>query len=253
MSKTRRSPNVAVADLVSVRRSRRLAEIVRSGLSSRFQPIYPVGHATPFAVEGFIRGPVGNALECPDKLFQSARMTDMTLALDEAAYRSVLATFGAMRWPGKLFLNIRPSTLFIPPDAVQKLRAAIVQVGLHPSQVILELTEQEPVPDAAALRGLLDPLFDEGMELSLDDVGSGYANMRLLCELKPHFIKVDKFFVAEVAENPTKQSVIRSLVNIACEMGATTIAEGVERQNDAEMAIRLGIDMMQGHLFASTI
>lgn len=98
---------------------------MRSGLSSRFQPIYPVENATPFAIEGFIRGPVGNALEYPDKLFQAARKTNMTRALDGAAYRSVLAAFGALRWPGKLFLNIRPSTLFIPPDAVQMLRSAI--------------------------------------------------------------------------------------------------------------------------------
>ena len=105
--------------------------------------------------------------------------------------------------------------------------------------------------DADDLLCLLDPLIEEGMQLSLDDVGAGYANMRLICELKPHYIKADRFFVAGVAENPLKQSIVRNLINVASEMGATTIAEGIERQSDAETVIRLGIGMMQGHLFSS--
>ncbi len=73
--------------------------------------------------------------------------------------------------------------------ASQDLRRAIADAGLHPSQVVLELTEHDPIPNGSALLRVLDPFFDEGMSLSIDDVGAGFANMRLICELQPHFLK----------------------------------------------------------------
>ncbi len=136
----RRGSNTAFADLDSIRQSRRLRRIVHSGLISSFQPIYAVGQKTPFAVEGFIRGPVGNSLENPDKLFQAAHEADASLALDEAAYREVLTSFAALQWTGKLFLNLRPRSLLDSAFALRDLRAAMDNSGLHPSQIVLEFT-----------------------------------------------------------------------------------------------------------------
>jgi EAL domain-containing protein (putative c-di-GMP-specific phosphodiesterase class I) len=110
----------------------------------------------------------------------------MSMTLDQAAYRAVLTSFAALEWTGKLFLNLLPGSLLRSARLPRDLRRAIADAGLHPSQIILELTEHDPIPNAADLLRVLDPFLEEGMQLSLDDVGAGFANLRLICELQPH-------------------------------------------------------------------
>jgi EAL domain-containing protein (putative c-di-GMP-specific phosphodiesterase class I) len=247
----RRFSNSALLDSTSIDQSIRLREIMTNGLTPAFQPVYTVGERMPFGVEGVIRGPAGSALEGPDMLFQVAQDTGMILALDEAAYLVVLERFAALQWSGKLFLNLRPSSLVAPCLTISNLRHAIATVGLHPSQIILELTEHEPIRDTASLLGLLDPLFDEGMTLALDDVGAGFASMRAICELQPHLIKVDRFFITGIADDMVKQRVVQNFINLASDIGAKIVAEGVEQDQDAWTAMQLGVDFVQGYLFAS--
>ena len=138
----------------------------------------------------------------------------MILALDEAAYRVVLEFFAALQWSGKLFLNLRPRSLLAPCFTLSNLQRVITTVGLHPSQIILDLTEHEPIPDTASLLRLLDPLFDEGTTLSLDDVGAGFASMRAICELHPHLIKIDRFFITGIADDMVKRRVVQNFAGI---------------------------------------
>jgi EAL domain-containing protein (putative c-di-GMP-specific phosphodiesterase class I) len=182
-------------------------------------------------------------------LFQAAQDTGMILALDEAAYLVVLTSFAALQWPGKLFLNLRPWSLLAPGFTISNLRRTIATVGLHPSQIILELTEHDPIPDTASLLRMLGPLFDEGMTLALDDVGAGFASMRVICELQPDLIKVDRFFITGIAGNCVKRRVVQNFANLASDIGAKIIAEGVEQDEDAWTAMQLGVDFVQGNLF----
>ncbi|MEI9978429.1 MAG: EAL domain-containing protein [Edaphobacter sp.] len=242
-------PNASRVDSRSLDSSVRLREIVKSGLTSRFQPIYEVGEKMPFAIEGLVRGPVGSVLETPDGLFEAAENADVVLAFDEAVSKVVLNAFAELHWPGKLFLNLRASSLHTAPQAVSNLRRAIDYACLHPSQIVLELTEHEPVLDAASLLRVLDPLFDDGMKLSLDDVGAGFANIRAICELQPHYIKVDRYFIRGVAESMVKRSAVQNFVNLASDVGAMLVAEGVEQEEDALALIQMGVRLMQGYLF----
>ncbi len=85
--------------------------------------------------------------------------------------------------------------------------------------------------------------------LSLDDAGAGFASMRVICELQPHFIKVDRFFIAGIADSLVKRSVVQNFVNLASDIGAKLIAEGIEQEEDARTVAQMGIGLMQGHLF----
>jgi EAL domain-containing protein (putative c-di-GMP-specific phosphodiesterase class I) len=227
----------------------RLREMITGGLTAAFQSIYPADGRMPFAVEGVVRGPAGSAFEHPDMLFQAAQDSGIFFALDEAAYLVVVKSFAALQWQGKLFLNLRPWSLLAPCVTLNNLRRTIATVGLHPSQIILELTEHDPIPNTASLLRILGLLFDEGMTVALDDVGAGFASMRVICELQPHLIKVDRFFITGIAGNLAKPRVVHKFVNLASDIGAKIIAEGVEQGEDAWTAMQLGVDFGQGHLF----
>jgi EAL domain-containing protein (putative c-di-GMP-specific phosphodiesterase class I) len=234
---------------VSKDQSIRLREIMTGGLTPAFQSIYPMGERMPFTVEGVVRGPAGSAFEYPDVLFRTAQETGMILALNEAACLVVLKSFAALQWPGKLFLNLRPWSLPAPCFTLNSLRRTIATVGLHPSQITLELTEHDPIPNTSSLLRMLGPLFDEGMTLALDDVGAGFASMRVICELQPHLIKDDRFFITRIVGNMVKQRVVHNFANLASDNGAKIIAEGAEHDEDAWTAMQLGVDFVQGHLF----
>jgi EAL domain-containing protein (putative c-di-GMP-specific phosphodiesterase class I) len=227
----------------------RLTNVLRSGLSAVFQPVYAVGDNVPFAVEGFIRGPVGSTLESPGKLFEAARRADLTDVLDEAAFLTVIGSFAALRWPGKLFLNVRPSTLLTSARSIAHLQNAIDRGNLQSSQIIIELTEYEGISSSALLLNSIHPLLENGVTLSLDDVGTGFANMRILCELQPQVIKVDRYFISGIAESSVKRCVVQNLANLVLDIGGRIVAEGVEENEDAQVAAQLGIGLMQGHLF----
>ncbi len=92
---------------------------------------------------------------------------------------------------------------------------------------------------------VLDPFLDEGMLLSLDDVGSGFSNMRLMCELQPHFLKIDQFFFDGLSVSASKQSAVRHLIRLASDMNAQIIAEGVEWAADASVAMELGMSLLR--------
>ena len=179
----------------------RLTNVLRDGLSAAFQPIYAVGEEVPFAVEGFIHGPVGSALEGPDQLFEAAQRTGLTNVFDEAAFLTVIESFAALRWPGKLFLNVRPSTFLTSARSMAHLQSAISRCQLQPSRIIVEFTEHEEISSSALLLKTIHPLLDDGVTISLDDVGAGFANMRTICELQPQVIKVDRFFISGLAES----------------------------------------------------
>lgn len=73
--------------------------------------------------------------------------------------------------------------------------------------------------------------------------------MRAICELRPHFVRVDRFFITGIADNMVKRRVVQNFANLASDIGAQIVAEGVERDEDAWTAMQLGVDFMQGHLF----
>ena len=161
----------------------------------------------------------------------------------------MLKSFAALQWPGNLHLNLRAFPLPAPYRCLNSLPTHIATVGLHPSQITLELTEHDPIPNTSSLLRMLGPLFDEGMTLVLDDVGAGFARMRVICELQPHLIKDDRFFITGIVGNLVKQRVVHNFANLASDIGAKIIAEGAEHDEDAWTAMQLGVDFVQGHLF----
>jgi EAL domain-containing protein (putative c-di-GMP-specific phosphodiesterase class I) len=219
-----------------------------NGLSSSFQPVYSVGESMAFAVEGFIRGPLGNALEGPEALYRAADETGRGVDLDRSAYAMVLEAFRSTTLGGQAVSQHSAQCLDVF-FCRGYLQSAIEVAGLHPSQIILELTEHEPIPSPARLLRLIDPLLDQGLTISLDDVGAGYASMRAICELQPHVMKVDRFFIAGIADSQVKRSVLQNFATLASDIGAQLVAEGIEQEEDARTVVQLGILLMQGHLF----
>jgi EAL domain-containing protein (putative c-di-GMP-specific phosphodiesterase class I) len=113
----------------------------------------------------------------------------------------------------------------------------------------MEIVEHGPAQDLESLARALTDLRQAGVRLALDDMGIGTSGLRLVVEWAPEYIKIDRFFVMGARECPRKLAVLRSIVDMADGVGASTIAEGVETEEQLELVVESGVKLVQGYVF----
>jgi EAL domain-containing protein (putative c-di-GMP-specific phosphodiesterase class I) len=114
-------------------------------------------------------------------------------------------------------------------------------------QLVLELSELEPVSDYRSLRERIAGLGRNVM-LSVDDAGSGFASLAHILALNAHYVKLDQSWVRNVDTDPAKRALVAGIQNFATETGAMVIAEGIETEAELATIKRLGIALGQGFL-----
>ncbi len=228
-----------------------LENIIRQNLlTALFQPIASTRDGEIYGYEGLIRGPSSSFLHSPINLFRTAEKLGCLHALDFACRKTVIQAFVKEELAGRLFLNVIPSCLaeqdFKPGATLALLNAA----GLAPQRVVIELTETQPTHDYALLKEALLHYRDMGFKIALDDLGEGFSSLRLWSELKPEFVKIDKYFIQGLACDAQKRQFVRSIQHIAINTGARVIAEGIESQADLQIVQKIGISYVQGYFIA---
>jgi len=218
-------------------------------LRAVFQPIVTPADLAIVGYEGLIRGPAGSALETPAALFACARAAGRVRELEHACLRVLWPQFCLLGLPGKLYLNVGAGTLMAGGTGDQ-LAALLADIGADPCRVVLEITEDQAVTDYARLSHVAERLAALGYELAIDDLGAGFASLRLWLELRPPCVKLDNAFVRGVDADPLKRSFLDLIQQLARCAGGRLIAEGVETARELEVVRALGIDHAQGYYIA---
>ena len=232
------------------RKRSRLFELVLDGrVRSVYEPIVDVSTHTVFGYEALARGPEGSELYSPAALFSTATEEDLLFQLDCLCRRSGLD--GARDLPGgaKLFLNVRPTTIYDPAFRAEQITETLAASKLTPSDVVFEISEQESIANFSIFREVRDYYGKLGFQIALDDVGAGYSSLEAVMELSPEFIKVDRAFVAGIDEDPARQELLRALKAVSNSIGARIIGEGLDTLEELETLGSLGVPFGQGWLF----
>jgi EAL domain-containing protein (putative c-di-GMP-specific phosphodiesterase class I) len=193
-----------------------------------------------------VRGPRGSNVERPDVLFGYARRKRAELEVDRASLRTVLGA--ARELEGSVGVNIHAATLSADLELAPFIGDVLCATGIAPERVVLEVVEHGQPRDARTLQLNLDGLRRIGVRVALDDFGTGEANYKMLLECRPHFLKIDRYFIHGCHADPARQAVVDGLVATARRLGAEVVAEGVESLADLEHLRRAGIRLAQGHL-----
>ncbi|MFN7087419.1 MAG: GGDEF domain-containing protein, partial [Burkholderiales bacterium] len=180
-------------------------------------------------------------------LFHTAEASGLTGRLDEACMVSSLTAFARLRLPGRLLVNLTPTSLLDPRFAPEAMLRAFAGMGLTASRMVIEITENAASVDYASLREAVAALRAAGIETALDDFGQGFSSLRMWSELKPGFVKIDKHFVAGIHQDPHKLEFVRSIRQLAESAHACVIAEGVETVSELAVLKDLGIRYAQGY------
>jgi len=127
------------------------------------------------------------------------------------------------------------------------------QVELHkiePKEIVLEVTENAICGEISTAIETLAKLRLKGFKLAIDDYGTGFANAQQLSRVPATELKLDRILVDNVATRPQQLAILRSTVNLAKDLGLTTVAEGVENFDDFKLLLKLNVDLVQGYYFA---
>ena len=227
-----------------------LTELMRDGrIATLFQPIIDPRSRGICGFESLARGPSDSWLHSPQNLFEAARRAGVKVELDFVCMQNAFRRFVAARVAGQLFINVSPDSIYETPDfAVRFLRHAH-EAGLAPNRCVMELTEESLLDDYARLRSALQGLREAGCSIAIDDLGAGSSGLRTWSELKPDFVKIDRYFVSGIDADKTKLEFVRSILDVGRAIGCRVIAEGVETERECRELVDLGVDRLQGNLF----
>ena len=160
----------------------------------------------------------------------------------------------ATEWPGqfKVAVNLSP-VQFTAPNLVDVVKRTLAETGLAPQRLELEITERIFMADNENNLVTLRSLKALGVRIAMDDFGTGYSSLSYLRSFPFDKIKVDRTFVADLAERNEYVVIVQAVVSIARALGMTTTAEGVETAGQYEFLKALGCDEVQGYLFSPPV
>ena len=224
--------------------------IARRDILSVFQPIVNIAQQSIHGYEALSRGPSDSPLHSPLMLFDVAERGRRLCELELLCRQLAMQRFCAQRLPGKIFLNASPVTLLQAAKHPERTQVLLEQAGLTPGQVVIELTERHPLDDYDIIREATRYYRALGFEIAIDDLGAGYAGLRMWSELRPDYVKIDRHFVQGIHEDKVKQEFIRSILDIANGLDCRVIAEGIEVAEEFAVIHDMGIEYGQGYYIA---
>jgi EAL domain-containing protein (putative c-di-GMP-specific phosphodiesterase class I) len=136
------------------------------------------------------------------------------------------------------------------PDAI---RAALAERALAPDRVHVEITETALAHASEEAIREVHEIADMGVSIALDDFGTGYSSLSLLRDLPISVVKIDRSFIAPIAEERRAAALVRSVVAMCDSLGIETVAEGVETSDQRAVVSALGCDHAQGFLFGHPV
>jgi EAL domain-containing protein (putative c-di-GMP-specific phosphodiesterase class I) len=186
----------------------------------------------------------------PDRFLKIAEDLNVSAVLDRMVLETVLKD--KLRWAAsgvrvpKVSVNVSSKRLH-DETLVETLRS----LAITPGEISFELVESIFLDESKdSARGNLEQIKALGIDIEIDDFGTGHTSIVSLLKLKPKRLKIDRQLVIPILASPQERALVRSIIDIARSLGVETVAEGVETMQHAELLRELGCDLLQGYAFS---
>lgn len=202
-----------------------------------FQPIHDVTTTKVMGVEALARFPCEPYR--PDLVFGRAALLGLEIELETLVIARTLSLVPQL--PDDAFVAVN-----ISPAAVLQTRWGELLTDVDPTRLVLEITEHDAVENYAALDEALETCRAHGIRVAVDDVGAGVSSFSHVLELAPDFVKVDQSITRRIDIDDARRRLAQSIAELAAQIGATVIAEGVETQGELDAVCAAGVPWAQG-------
>lgn len=220
--------------------------ILKNGtVTTLYQPIVGLQKAEVHAYEALSRGPENSILHSPLVLLSVAELLNKTWELEQLLRIKALenATFTN---EFQLFLNVDPNIIKDPKFIKGFTKENLLKMNIAPHAIVLELTERSAIESYDDFKEILKHYKDQGYQIAIDDVGSGYSGLKTLYEVYPKYLKIDMDFIRNIDTDKFKQAIVKSFIEMSKGANIKTVAEGIETLAELKMVIGLGVDYGQG-------
>ncbi len=239
--------------LVVRRRDRALEEaIAEDRIAVHFQPQIEPSTGRIVAVEALARW---DGEQNATRLFERAARAGLAKRLSRCTQRKALRIAGAWMPPLsdlRLSVNLLAEDLACA-DYDAWLLDEIAAAGLPPERVSVEITESSLLADLALAAERLGRLRAAGVQIAVDDFGTGYASMAWLTSLPLDALKIDRGLVADLVEGRRDRIVVRAMISLARELNLKVVVEGVETAAQLALLAEWGCDLFQGFLGSAAL
>ena len=220
-------------------------------LRTLFQPIVSFQEERPhsFAVEALTRGPKDSSFETARALFDTAKQRDQIYRLETIARERAIEHFDALETQN-LFINLVPNIIYDESFTPGETLRYLDNLDVTRDQVVFEITERNQVKDRKAFEEAVRHYREQGFRIAVDDVGAGYANLDKIAQLKPDYIKIDMSLVRDLHRNRPYSQLVETIIDFGDRIGSEIIAEGIEKKEELQTLLSMGMDYGQGFLLA---
>ncbi len=223
-----------------------LARLPEWSCSFAFQPIVHAGKRTVMAYEALVRG---RKNESADAVLREIK-PDNLATFDEECRKAALAMAKRLEMRCNLNLNLLPQGFRADRDCLASTLDTAIEQGFTPERIVLEVTEGEVLGNQDRFTELIGIYRGLGMQLAVDDFGSGYSGLNVLADFQPDQIKLDKNLVRGIAGRGPRQAIVRAILQVCRDLGIELVAEGIESADEYHWLYDEGVELFQGYLFA---
>jgi len=217
-----------------------------------YQPTVNLANNTVCGLEALMRWDHPDYGELSPSLFiPIAEESNLILSLGEWALRQ--ACKDAVSWPASISVSVNIAPVqFSSQEFVETVRAALAESGLPASRLELEVTEGILAKNDTLAQETLNSLKQLGVKLALDNFGSGYSPLAYLRHSPFDKIKIDRSIVLEInAANSRSTAIAAAIVAMTKQLDMISTAQGIEARDELDRMRELGVDQIQGHIYAS--
>jgi EAL domain-containing protein (putative c-di-GMP-specific phosphodiesterase class I) len=236
---------------------KRVLERIRESGAIRveFQPIVKVrpDHVELYAVEALARGPRGTSVERPEVLFEYARRKGVESDIDLICITEAFEAYSLLPARPLLSINVHGATLASVDHFSDRILSAAKAYGVAPDNLMFEVLEYRAPWAIETFLSTLDLLRDAGVRIAVDDLGVGASNYQMIVDCHPDHLKIDRHVVHGSSGDRWRRAVLESIATLSRACGATPVAEGVETAADLQTLLDVGIDTVQGWLYARSM
>ncbi len=244
----------STAKLRFVTRLRKAVESQRWIL--HYQPVVELETSRMVGVEALIRWvePDGTMVP-PAEFIPIAEELGLIESIGDWVVRELLYQVQAWRDLGiELDVGFNLSARqFWQPDLAERILSRIRDAGVSAERLIVEITESSAMMDPDRAQEILWSLRRGGLQIAIDDFGTGYSSLSRLRQMPVGLLKIDRSFVQDVHADPQAASIVSAFLQLAHGLGMTTLAEGIETEDELRFLKVRGCKLGQGYLFSRPV
>lgn len=218
-------------------------------LDIAFQPILNIHTGKIFAVEALLRNYKEVGFESIFSLFDEVYEKNILYSFDLELRKKTLQKFTEINFYEdiKLFYNL-DNRLFEMPNFTQGNTKKILQEhNIKKDTICFEISERHQLDGIFDMQTTMQHYKDNNYCIAIDDFGVGYSGYKLLHDIKPDILKIDRFFLQDVHKHPKKKVMLKSITHLAIQLGIQVVAEGVETKEELLICRDVGCHLVQGY------